>query len=93
MGNIVSVRLLYKIFSFLIIITILSSCSLSRSIEKNQYIVAKNSIKIEDNKTLTKVEVEPYIAQQQNPKALAFFYSNLWIYQSFKQKKDNGFNR
>lgn len=71
----------------------LASCSLSRSIEQNQHIVAKNNIKIKDNKLLTKVELEPYIAQPQTPKALAFFYSNLWIYQTFKKKKDNGFNR
>lgn len=71
----------------------LGSCSLSRSIEQNQYIVAKNNIKIEDNNALTKVELEPYIVQQQTPKALAFFYSNLWIYQTYKKKKDNGFNR
>ena len=66
---------------------------MSRSLEQNQSIVAKNSIKIVDNKSLTKVELEPYIVQQQTPKALALFYSNLWVYQTFNKKKDNGFNR
>ena len=81
-------------FIFLLIATLLlSSCSLTRSIEENQKIVAKNSIKIHDNKEIPKVELESYIKQPQTPKALAFFYTNLYIYKKFSQKKDNWFNR
>ncbi|NOR86412.1 MAG: hypothetical protein GQ527_02260, partial [Bacteroidales bacterium] len=80
------------IFIIVLIISI-NGCSVTQIIDEGQYIVAKNSIKIDGNKEITKVELEPYIAQVQTPKALAFFYTNLWIYKTFKEKKDNGFNR
>lgn len=83
------VNLLFLLIAFLL----LQSCSLTRSLEENQKIVAKNNIKIHDNKEIPKVELESYIKQPQTPKALAFFYTNLYIYKKFSQKKDNWFNR
>ncbi len=86
-------KTIYVILVFLLMAAAFSSCSLSKSIESNQHIVAKNSIKIDGNEPLTKVEIEEYIVQPKTPKAFAFFYSNLYIYKKFSQKKDNLFNR
>lgn len=83
----------FRIITFLILLIYMGSCSLTRSVRENQQIVARNSIKITDNKKLSKVDLEEYIVQPQTPKALAFFYYNLWIYNTYQNKRDNGFNR
>lgn len=84
---------IFRIVIFLLTLFYLGSCSLTKSIGENQQIIAKNSIKIQDNKKESKVELEDYIVQPQTPKALGLFYTNLWIYNTFQQKKDNVFNR
>ena len=77
----------------LIIIASISACNVSRNINEGQYIVAGNHIKISGDENISKVELEPYIAQPQTPATLKYFYANLWVYKTFKAKKDNGFNR
>jgi len=88
------IKLFLKLFGLLLLASFFQACSLSRSIGENQEIVAKNKIKIEKNKEgIQKVELENYIHQPQTPKALAFFYTNLYIQKKFSEKKDNWFNR
>ena len=71
----------------------IGACSVSKNIKEGQYIVANNNIKISGDADINKVELEPYIAQAQTPATLKYFYANLWVYKTFKAKKDNGFNR
>lgn len=87
-------KLFFKLFGLLLLVSVFQACSLSKSIGENQQIVAKNKIKIENNlEKIQKVDLEDYIHQPQTPKALAFFYSNLYIQKKFSEKKDNWFNR
>lgn len=86
-------KILYRYLFFLILIGFSSACSVTNTIGEGKHIVAKNKIHISGKEDITKVELEPYIIQPQTHKALAFFYSNLYIYKTFKAKKDNGFNR
>jgi hypothetical protein len=87
-------KIIFKLFGLLILVSIFQACSLSRSIGENQEIVAKNKIKIENNtEHIPKVDLESYIHQQQTPKALAFFYTNLYIHKKLSTKKNNWFNR
>jgi len=87
-------KLFFKLFGLLLLASFIQACSLSKSIGENQQIVAKNKIKIENNdQGIQKVELENYIHQPQTPKALALFYSNLYIHKKYNAKKDNWFNR
>lgn len=87
-------KLFFKLFGLLLLASFIQACSLSKSIGENQQIVAKNKIKIENNdQGIQKVELENYIHQPQTPKALALFYSNLYIHKKYSAKKDNWFNR
>lgn len=82
-----------KYFCVFLIPFILGSCNVSKSIEKDQLIIAQNKLKIYENKSINKIDLEPYIHQPQTPATLKYFYFNLWVYKTFKAKKDNGFNR
>ena len=91
--NIGIVRTISRYLVLFILLLGIGSCSVNKSIGDGQFIVAKNNIHIAGKQKISKLELEPYIIQPPTPKALAFFYTNLWVYKTFSEKKNNAFNR
>lgn len=82
----------YSVYIFLLFITLfLFSCSGTKFVPENRYLLVKNEIKT-DNGKIDKDDVKNYLRQKPNKKIFGFKF-HLAIYNLSKKDKDNGFNR
>lgn len=83
-------RLMQKppVYLFLLLVLLLlalSSCVSPKKVQRNGLILDRNKIKT-DNKTLSLEELEGFIQQKPNRKALGLFRLNTFFYERFKPK-------
>ncbi len=73
---------------------ILYSCSTTKPLEENQYLLINNKIKIESHKRFIDGEsLRGYIIQKPNKKLFGLFRFKLWAYQKTSKGKNSKFNR
>lgn len=70
---------------FLLLLLALSSCVSPKKVQRNGLILDRNTIKT-DNKSLSPDELEGFIQQKPNRKALGLFRLNIFFYERFKPK-------
>jgi hypothetical protein len=76
---------------FLILLTILQSCNVTKYLEDDEFLLDTYSID-SDSKVLSKEEYKNYVKQKPNKRIIGWkFY--LSLYNLSNEKKDNGFNR
>ena len=80
-----------NISGFLCFLVVISSCSITRHVPENQYLLDKYDIKTENGK-INRDEITNYIRQKPNKKILGFKF-HLSLYNLSNKDKDNFFNR
>lgn len=79
-------RLLFPFFQFILIISIIS-CTPTKYVPEDNYLLIKNKIKIED-KSISKNEIKPYLKQQPNKKIIGLkFHLSLYNLSNIKKEK------
>lgn len=68
------------------IVFALSSCNVTKNLGQEEYLLKKNKIIYTEN-SLKGAPLEDYISQRPTPKSLGFFYSNIAIHNSLKDKE------
>jgi len=68
-----------------------ASCNPTKHIPQNEYLLKSVNLKI-DNKSITKDQLRPYIRQRPNKKIVGVKF-HLWLYNSSKPEKINGWNK
>ena len=76
---------------FVTIIVVVSSCSLTKHVPENKYLLDKYEIKT-DNGKIDKDEIKNYVRQQPNKKILGMKF-HLSVYNLSRKDKDNWINR
>ncbi len=74
-------------FAFIGFTILLSSCNITKTLTKNEYLVEKNKIVDLDKTRLSKESIEAFIRQKPNRKILLVFPFNLWLYNQVDKNK------
>lgn len=72
-------NILFRTIIILLSLTLVS-CSTTRLLKENEYLLVKNSVKIDQKRKITTDEISGYIQQKPNKKFLGLFRFNTWIY-------------
>ncbi len=87
-------KILYLLFSVIITAFIFSSCSPTKNLKEDQYLLTRTKLNIEGKKkNIEKDEIKRLIGQQPNKKFLGLFRLKMWLYYKAIKGKDNKFNR
>ena len=80
-----------NVFSSFIILIFFVSCNPTKYVAKGEYLLESVDVKI-DNKNIAKEQLKSRIRQKPNKKIVGARF-HLWLYNSSKLDKDNGWNR
>jgi outer membrane protein assembly factor BamA len=78
----------FYVIGFIIVFQIIffSSCNVNKHLKENEILLEKNTIK-HNGTNIENTELEAFIRQKPNRKALKFIRFNLWLYNQVDQKK------
>ena len=72
-------NILFRTIILLLTLTLVS-CSTTRLLKEKEYLLVKNSVKIDQKRKITTDEISGYIQQKPNKKFLGLFRFSTWIY-------------
>lgn len=83
-----NVKWFRKIFYFLVMAILFFSCSPTKRVSENEYLLDKSKIKIDQGK-VSKEELKKYIRQKSNKRILGLRF-HLWLYNMANPEKEKG---